>query len=236
MPDVAVCIVHLSDVFSSSQNLWGSAFCNMSLIACYWLLLTVSLFVVCVSCFCFVFSFMLNTICLLKCLISLCSSWTDRETNYVLPFVVFIVYCFVSRLRYRPPSEFSSDIQCLRVHQQVQIRWLHGPAARQVVQSGSVWEPCVRRYWGQCDSSTPVWPWPPVPSCCWCRAAQRSDLRCFHEMYFISTFSKPTEQTWGGVWTLQIWTGYIFWLCSGGQMLSPAGHSETQLSNLINAD
>lgn len=167
MPDVAVCIVHLSDVFSSSQSLWGSAFCNMSLIACYWLLLTVSLFVVCVSCFCFVFSFMLNNICLLKCLISLCSSWTDRETNYVLPFmpfVVFIVYClFVSRLRYRPPSEFSSDIQCLRVHQQVQIRWLHGPAARQVVQSGSVWEPCVRRYWGQCDSSTPVWPWPPVP-------------------------------------------------------------------------
>lgn len=145
--------------------------------------------------FCFVFTFMLNNICLLKWLISLCSFWTDRETNDVLLFVVFIVYyLFVSRLRYRPPSEFSSDIQCLRVHQQVQIRWIHGPAARQVVQSGSVWEPRVRRYWGQCDSSTPVWPWPPVPSCCWCRGAQRSNLRCFHEVYFISTFSKPTEQ------------------------------------------
>lgn len=93
MPDVAVCIVHLSDVFSSSQSLWGSAFCNMSLIACYWLLLTVSLFVVCVSCFCFVFSFMLNNICLLKCLISLCSSWTDRATNYV--YAVCCYYCLL---------------------------------------------------------------------------------------------------------------------------------------------
>lgn len=86
-----------------------------------------------------------------------CSSSMRNQSTFLICIFLIVhvviylccpcLFCF--RLWHRSAPELPPDLQHLRIHQQVQIGRLHGPAARQVVQSGSLWKPCVRRHRGQ---------------------------------------------------------------------------------------
>lgn len=57
------------------------------------------------------------------------------------------------RLRDRPPSELAAHLQHLGAGQPVQVGRLHGHAARQVVQGGSLWQAQLRRHRGRSTKS-----------------------------------------------------------------------------------